>query len=189
MKIIILTILLLISTNVHSKFYVQHSLGYQTHSEDVENTAYSLMGNLLFIGASIGSSQTFYFGQSLHMSSLTYSTASGSDGSMSTTGIGPRFIWFFNDNMEWNLSFAWHPYSKGTRTKALDSSDDDISGSSMIIGLSYQLKITKGFFLGASMNYYTYSVTKETDSSDTSTDVTNTYTTIMPMIDLSFRFR
>ena len=189
MKMLFISIILLISTNVHSKFYVQHSFGYQSHSEDVEDTSYSLMGNLLFIGASIGTSETFYFGQSLHMSSLAYSTASGSDGEMSTTGIGPRFIWFFSDSMEWNISLAWHPYSKGTRTQAADASEDDVSGSSMIIGLSYLLKISKVFYLGASMNYYTYSVTKETDSNDASSDVSSSYTTIMPMIDLSFRFR
>jgi hypothetical protein len=147
------------------------------------------MKNMLFVGASIGGAEKFYFGQSVLIHSYTFNASSSATGTLSITEIGPRFIWFINDRMTWNFSFAWHPYAKGKRSLTSSSESTDTSGSSMIVTLAYQLPVTKTFYLGASLNYYSYSVTKDTTSSGTSTDVSQSYTHIVPMFDISFRFR
>jgi hypothetical protein len=189
MKTILTFLLLLLSSSSFAKFYAQHSISYESYSENVEDTKFGSMGNLLFVGASIGGAEKFFFGQSVYIHSFTFNTSASNTGTLSMTEIGPRFIWFLNDRKTWNISFAWHPFAKGKRTLPSATDSTDTTATSMIASIAYQFPVTKFFYLGASLNYYSYSITKDTTASGTATNVSQKYTHIVPMFDLSFRFK
>ncbi len=189
MKTILLILLLTITPQLYAKFYIQHSVGYESYSEDLENTKFGFVNNYLFVGSSIGGAQKFYFGQSLYMHSFTFHADATNTGTLSITEIGPRFIYFLNDRMTWNFSFAWHPYAKGKRVLTTTTDSTDTTGSSMVATLAYQLPVSKTFYLGASLNYYAYTVIKDTTAAGAASEVTEKYTHIVPMFDLSFRFK
>ncbi len=189
MKFLTLILFLLITATTEAKFYLQHSIGYNSYTENVQNTKYGHLQNMLFVGASIGGSKRFYFGQSVYIHNFTFNTSDSSSGTMSVTEIGPRFIYFLNDRMTWNISFAWHPYAKGTRTLPTATESTDVTGSAMIASLAYQLPVTKRFYLGASLNYYSYSITEDTTAAGVTSEVSQSYTQIVPMFDISIRFK
>lgn len=185
----LLIILFLFSSQAQARFYIQHSVGYESYTENLENTKFGYVNNYFFMGASIGGAEKFYLGQSVYIHSFSFNADATNTGTLSVTEIGPRFVYFFNDRMTWNISFAYHPFAKGTRTLTSSTASTETTGSSMIGTLAYQLPVSKTFYLGASLNYYTYSVTKDRTTAGVSTVVTEKYTHIVPMFDLSFRFR
>lgn len=144
------------------------------------------MNNYLFFGASLG--DFFFLGQSIHMYSLSVNSVDSQTSELSMQEIGPRFVWFLDDAREWNISFAYHPYAKGERVLLSSSTTEKISGSSMVVSFAYQLKLTKSIHLGASINYFTLSVTEKT-ADEQAEEVSQSYSGIMPMFDLSIRFR
>lgn len=82
---------------------------------------------------------------------------------------------------------AWNPYAKDSRTTSGGASQD-ISGRSYLAGLAYEVRMGRGFFLGASIMYPAINVT-EYEVNNSTTEVSKTYSSITPMINLSFRFR
>ena len=165
--------------------FLQHSFIYYAHSDNVENYSHNRLNNFVFLGASFDKKDKFYIGQSLHSWSKDHAVGSA-NGEIGMTELGPRIIMFFNEPKTWYFSFAWHPYAKRTRT--VDSESHNISGSSYMGTLGYQLKITKMFYLGGSLNYHLLNISTQTVDNTEST-VTHSYTTIYPMVEFSLRFR
>jgi len=60
---------------------------------------------------------------------------------------------------------------------------------SLIAILLICLPSQASFLVDLSFNYHSISITKETNTDNVETEVTNAYTTIYPMIEISFRFR
>jgi hypothetical protein len=100
--------------------------------------------------------------------------------------LGPRIVFFLNQGKNFLLSAGWNPYVKGTRN--VSGTSADIAGTSYLVSLGFQVKITKKLFLGGSVNYHAIAITTETVDNTEST-VTNSYTSLMPMIELSVRFK
>jgi hypothetical protein len=146
------------------------------------------MDNRVFLGASLDSGGHVFFGQSLLMMSRTIKGSSDGDpDEITTMELGPRFTFFFDDAGTWKLSLAWHPYAKGERKRAGET--EDISGSAYLASFGFQARFGRSFYLGASINYHSLSITKSTDTSNVEEEVSHSYTTIIPMIDFAFRFR
>lgn len=169
-----------------TRLLIQHAFNYHSHSDDVENFSYNRMNNYLFIGASINKSERFFLGQSVHIWNKTHQA--GSDGEASTislTELGPRVVFLIGPLFRWHVSVAYHIYTKGTRS--IEGSSEKISGSAMMGSLGYQIRLSKVFYMGASLHYHSMSITESVEDSE-QTDVTNSYTTIIPAIEFSLRF-
>jgi len=161
---------------------------YTSDSDNVDNESYSKSYYGLFLGASLDGKQAVYFGQSvmLHSRSLKGS-GSSTAGTLSVTELGPRFTLFFGESQGWAPTTVWNPYAKGKRQRA--GASEDISGWSYMASFGYQLRLTKGFTLGANISYHSLSISKSTDSSNIETQVSHKYTSIIPMITIALRFR
>ncbi|MBT3584128.1 MAG: outer membrane beta-barrel protein [Halobacteriovoraceae bacterium] len=173
---------------VQAAFMFNVSTFYFTDSDNAGTTnfSYTRMNNNIFLGASMGKKEQFFFGVSYMM--ITRSNSNGSDtDEVSTTEIGPTFLYYFNKDRNWYVSGGWLPFAKGDRT--LTGVSEDIDGSGLHGAFGYQVKFSKHFYLGASINYHSTSITESIDSANTKSDVSNSYSTIMPMFDLSIRFK
>lgn len=172
---------------LHASFFIQHSLSYHTHDDDADYLSYNKMNNLLFLGASLDKSNRLFLGQSIHMWSKTHKASQGgAESDISITELGPRILYYFNDERTWMVSLVYNPYARGTRT--INGQEEELSGSGYLLNFAYQIKISKSLFLGASVNYHSFSVSKSSVN-NTETEVSQSYTSMMPMLDISFRFR
>lgn len=184
--LIMAALLLFLPINkAHSSIYAQYSLSYMSDEDNVNEFSYSRLGNLLFIGANVDIAQRWVLGWNFYLWSRD-TQSSGTTESVSLTELGPRFLIFINEDRNFYFSAAYHPYVRGTLTK--NSTEEEVSGSGYIVTLGYQFKASKTIYFGASLNYQ--STTLDTSTvSNVETDVSYAYTKILPMIELSIRFR
>lgn len=185
MKKFILLLPLLTIMPAHAGFLLGLNSGYHSSSDGNTNFTFNDMINHGFIGASVGSKDQLYLGQNISYQTTTYKTT-GND-KISTMELGPRLNYYFNADKTVLFMLAWNPYAKGTRTTSAGASQD-VSGWSYLAGLGYEIKINRTFYVGASLMYHAINITKY-EVSNTSTNVSQSYTSISPMINMSFRFR
>jgi hypothetical protein len=169
----------------HADFMIALNSGYYSSTDGKTNYAFNDMTNHIFIGASLGSKAQFYLGQNVTKKVTQYKTSGTYK--ISTLELGPRVNYYFNTEKTILVILAWNPYAKGTRTTAAGASQD-ISGSSLLAGFGYEIKMNRNLFLGTSIMYQSLSVSKY-EVNNASTEVSESYTAITPMINLSFRFR
>lgn len=185
LKLYLIIFLSTFSLTSSAAFTLQWSTIYVNDEDDSSNFSYNKMNNSVFLAASFDKSQKFYFGQ--HLLSFSREFQSGSETvSISTTELGPKFLYYFSQAKTVFVSGSWNPYTKGDRTSS--SATEEISGSSIITSLGYHIKLSKKFLLGASVNYHALSISKVTEGSS-ETDVSQSYTSIYPMIELAFHFK
>lgn len=187
-KLIISVILFWIFTvRTFAAFQVDMGFNYFSDEDDVTTFSYSKLDYRGFFGASLDSKEKIVFGINFSQFGRDFQN-SGVTGKYSVMEIGPKFQFYFTGEKATFLSLAWNPYALGSKTVA--STETDISGSSYTASLGYQLKISRSFCIGASLNYHAISISKETNTTtNVETEVTNSYTAIYPMIELSLRFR
>lgn len=173
------------STCAHAEFLININSGYHANSDGNTKYTFNDLTNHAFIGASLGSKDQLFLGQNITKLSTSYKTATTTE--ISTLEVGPRITYYFNDTKTILFTLAWNPYAKGTRT-TLAGVNQDISGSSFLTGLGYEIKLANKFFLGASLMYHSLSVSKA-EANNVSTEVSESYTSITPMISMCFRFR
>ena len=183
---ILLISLSLFSSTANASFMMQYSFLYFSDSDDVEEFSYSKMNNMIFVGASIDRSQQIFLGQSIQMWSKSHEVDGGDVSEISITELGPRIIYFLDQARRWGFSATYNPYCIGTRTVA--GQEETISGSSYMASMGYQLYVTKTFQMGASINYYGVSIS-EKSISNTETDVSESYSGIIPMLEFAMKFK
>jgi hypothetical protein len=181
---ILFILLFLVVFEAHAKFEVSTSSGYASGSDGKTNNSFSDMTNHIFLGASVDSKEKLIIGQNISLVSSQIKTTNTDK--LSTTELGPKITYYFNDDKNFYVGVAWNPYAKGTRTAAGVSAD--ISGWSYLATTGVLMKMSGNFLLGASINYHSLSVTKAIVSTTAST-VSNSYSSIMPMINICFRFK
>ena len=147
-----------------------------------------MMRNMVLLGATIGKKDNLVIGQSI----MSWNKEHKGGSSLTAVDIallelGPRVVWYLNDNKTVAFSGAWHPYVKGERKNSSGVSED-LSGSSIHAAMIYQFKVNKTFFIGASLNYHSVSIAEKTVGT-TLTKVSEKYTDIYPAFDISLRFR
>ncbi len=170
-----------------AKFYAQYSLGHNSDEDNVTGStfSYSRMNNLLFAGANLDEKQKWIIGWNFYLWSRDYQANGGTTNKISLTELGPRVQFFFNDERNFYSAVAYHPYVKG---KLNNGTDAEVSGSGYIISIGYHHRASKTVFFGASLNYQSTSLSKSTVS-NTESDVNYSYTNIIPMIEMSMRFK
>lgn len=184
-RFVALLISLLITTSAYADFKIDLNTGYNSYTDGANEFEFSDMTNHIFLGASIGSRDLLYIGQNVSVYSNEFKTATSTD--ISTLELGPRFTYYFTTAKTVFVTFAWNPYAKGTRT-TLAGASEDISGSSLLGGIGYELKLNRNLYLGASLMYHSLSISKS-EVNNVSTEVSESYTSMTPMICLGLRFR
>lgn len=182
---IFLALMFLISRAAMADFKIDVNTGFNSYTDGATKFEFGDVTNHIFLGASIGSRDQLYIGQNITLFSNDYKTSTTTN--VSTMELGPRLTYYFSTDKTVYLTLAWNPYAKGDRT-TLAGTTEEISGSGLLAGLGYELKLTKNFFLGASLMYHSLSVTKA-EVNNVSTEVSEKYSSITPMINLCLRFR
>lgn len=184
-KTLLFVIALTFSPMASAKLMIELFNNFTSASDDHSGTfEFSRMTNGAFLGAAISKKQQLYFGQNIIQYSRSFSTGSSTE--VSTLELGPRFTFFFSEAKTWHMNLIWNPYAKGERTSS--GSTETIDGWSYEIAFGYQYKVTKKFYMGATVVYHSLAITTVTDSSNTETETSYTYSSIYPMITLNFRF-
>ncbi len=187
MKNFLLIILLALSPYSFAGFFLQYEGGYSSESDNAETTSHSAMRNILTVGAQFGSSGQWAIGQNAVLTSYSMKNSSMSSAStLSLTELGPRFQFYVNETRTIYLSIVYNFYAKGTR--GLAGQNQTVSGTSLIFTGAYQLKVTKAFYLGLSLNYHQISLS-EASTASVKTDISQSYSHIYPALSISFRFK
>lgn len=183
-KTMILFVLLTFSPMASAKLMVEVFNNFTSSSDDHSGTFdFSSMTNGFFFGATL-SKKKVYFGQSLIQYSRSFNDGSSTE--VSILELGPRFTFFLNEACTWHINAIWNPYAKGDRTSS--GATESMDGWSYEIALGYQHKVTKTFYMGATIAYHSLSITSVTNNSNTESETSYTYSSIYPMITLNFRF-
>ncbi|MGZ3788868.1 MAG: hypothetical protein ACXVLQ_10110 [Bacteriovorax sp.] len=158
--------------------------GFSTSSDSKTSTSTSDVSNHTFIGASLGQRQRAYIGQNITF--FSHSIKTSATDKISTLELGPRFTYFFTDENVFYTTLAWNPYAKGKRT--VSNATEDISGYAFLAGIGAEVKMNRNFHIGGSLNYHTLNISKAISAANVATTVSDKYNSLMPMINLSFRF-
>lgn len=187
MKIYLILLSLLFSTAAKAGFWLQPSIHYATDADDNTNFEYASSHYSFLLGATFGKKGNWVVGQSV----VSWARSEGSDttdpaNEISMLELGPRIMYLFGQGRNFYIAGTYNFYAKGTRN--VDGDEFDIDGSSYIVSFGVQMKGTKKFYLGFSINYHTTAIAEESQD-DTKADVTNGYSKLYPAIDISLRFK
>lgn len=171
--------------SAHAAFMINTMTGYSSSADSKTSTNISDVTNHIFIGASLGVKQKLFVGQNITI--FTHQLKTTATDKLNTTELGPRLTYFFDDANVFYGTLGWNPYAKGKRTVA--GVTEDISGFGLLAGLGAEVKINRSFHIGGSINYKSLSISESVSAANVATKESNTYTSLMPMINLSFRFR
>ena len=185
MKILISLLFLVLCLPAHADWMMATNTGFHSSTDGNSSYKFSDMINHVFVGASIGTKAQLFIGQNVTYQTTTFTTSTTSK--ITTLELGPRINYYFNNDKTILMVLAWNPYAKGSRTTVTGASQD-VSGYSFLAGLGYEIKLNRNFYLGASIMYYSLTVTKS-ETNNTSTEVSEAYSIVTPMINMSFRFR
>lgn len=159
--------------------------GFSSSRDSKTSTDISDVSNHIFVGASIGTRQKVFIGQNITL--FTHQFKTTTTNKLNTLELGPRLTYFFTEERVFYGTLGWNPYAKGKRTIA--GATDEISGFGLLAGFGAEVRINNNFHIGASLNYHSLSISKAISSSNVATTESQTYTSLMPMINLSLRFR
>lgn len=189
MKRNLLCLLLFTSSLAQASFYMDYKLNYQTETDKGDQSFNSnRIMHSLYLAASMDRDKQFFIGQSII--SWNKSQQQGEDSSneftMNLLELGPRLHYYFTQARTWYTSFTYNFYSKGK--SKLAGTDGDVRGSGYVASLGYHYDLSRTIGIGASLNYHSVSIDERKVGSTTS-DVSETYTATVPMLEIAFRFR
>lgn len=144
------------------------------------------MRNMFFLGATFWNRHGVMGWNALIWNKSETNTTGGQPAELSLQEMGPRFIFALGGARRFYVSLAYNFYVSGTRTSG--GEEKEISGTSTLMGIGYQLPMSKTAYWGFSVHYHSVSLAKETDESDQTTDITDGLTYTFPMLELSLRF-
>jgi hypothetical protein len=182
-KLILLTLLLLPSLSSAS-FLFNYDLNYSSETETSDSDySKSRTFHKILVGGSLTGRKNLYLGWNINYWNSAIKTASHGEDSYSLTEMGPKVLWFLNENYNWFLGAEWNPYAVGTRTK--NSEETDIRGSSLMASIGYRFKLSGNLGMGAGLHYHSLTLSEE-KSGSVSSNSSDTISHVMPMIELSF---
>lgn len=183
MKLLLLAFLF-VSSSVHAAFLFHYGLNYAGQKDGTSGSSYDnkRVFHKLTLGASVNQMKTLYFGWNINKWNSSSKDGPNQEHTYSVLEMGPKFVWFMNENYNWYFSGEWNPYARGDRNTA--GQNQKITGSSYAVALGYRFRITKMMGLGASINYHNLSIS-EKKVSNTSTNVSDKVSNIMPMLEFS----
>jgi hypothetical protein len=176
-------LVMLIPSLSQANMLIQYGLNYSSEADNTQNDDYEKTRTFhkIFLGASINGKRTLFFGWNINSWSSALTKVSDEE-TYKMLEMGPRLVYFFNEDYRVYVAAEWNPYAKGDRDKTGTASE--ISGSSMGFGLGYRFKLSRVVGLGASLNYHTLNL-KEEKVGSTEETISDKVTNIMPMLELT----
>lgn len=184
---LILFLLIFAPLSAQARLIINYDLNYSSESADsnsVKNEKTRLF-HKIYIGGSLNDRKTFFFGWNINSWSSDGKNGSSKD-EYSFLEMGPKLLWFLNDNYNWYVSGEWNPYARGERT--IGATKEDISGSSFGLGFGYRFRISRFIGLGAGIHYQTTKI-DEAKVGSTERNVSDSVSHVMPMLQLSAMFK
>lgn len=180
-------LLLALPFSANASFLLQYGLNYSSQSDDSSSGEYEEDRTFHkgFIGASVNGRKTLFFGWNINSWTSNNKRGTAED-SYSLLEMGPRLQWFWNDDYNLYFSAEWNPYARGEREKT--NVKRDISGSSYGLGVGYRFRLSRLVGFGASIQYHTLNLSEEKIGSNES-DISDTITNLMPMLELTILTR
>lgn len=183
----ILFLFLLYSSHAFAGFYFQNSTNYSTESDNSSDKLnFSTTKNITFIGGEIGRKKQAIVGQNIGWMNRSDSVGGATAVTISTLEVGPRLQYFFDEAKTFYMSGAYNIYAKGTRVLA--GENQEIRGASYHASMGYHFKVSRSFYLGMSMNYYSLGLTSKTVGT-TETKISDSYSSVFGALEFSLRFR
>ncbi len=185
-----LLLVFLLMAKAQASFYMDYKLNYQSETDggDAGAFSYTRMMNSLYFAASMDRDKRLFIGQSVIFWNKTQKQ--GDDAAAETTldllELGPRVHYYLNQNRTWYTGLVYNFSVKGT--SKVSEVESDVDGSGYMATLGYHYKFSKTVGIGASLNYHSITI-DERKLDSTSNDVSETYTAIIPMLEVAFRFR
>ena len=184
MKVLVVLMALVVTPLARAGFLFHYGINYSSDSDSSEDGKFEnkKLFHKLYLGASVNQLRTLYFGWNIN--SWNSSTKKGDDpeDTYSILEMGPKMVWYLNENYNWYFGVEWSPYARGDRKKS--GTDREISGSSYGVGLGYRFKISKAFGFGASVNYHSFGISEEKIETNEE-EISEKVSQIMPMLELS----
>lgn len=186
----IFLLFIFIAAQAHGSFYMDYKLNYQTETDggDAGAFTYNRMMNALFLAASLDRDRQFFIGQNFLFWNKTYQQGedSSDEFTLNLLELGPRLHYYFTQERTWYVSVTYNFYAKGT--SAVASEEADVSGTSLMGSLGYHYELTRSIGIGGSLNYHSATLTERKVDS-TANEVSETFTSIVPMLEIAFRFK
>jgi hypothetical protein len=144
------------------------------------------MNNTIYLGASMDSGLKYIIGTNFSSWNKTQSKGDGdTEKEISLIELGPKLLVYFNQARSFFASLTYNFYSRGTGT--VNGSSAEFNGSGLMGALGYHMKVSKRFAMGASLNYHSTTITSSVVDS-TESDVSDTYVSIYPMLEMVLRY-
>ena len=182
-----LILFLLLPLTSYARLMINYDLNYSSEESDSNNVKgdKSRVYHKIYIGGSLNDRKTFFFGWNINKWS-SEGKSGNTESEYSMLEMGPKLLWFLNDNYNWFVCAEWNPYAKGDRK--LGATNEDISGSSYGAGIGYRFRISRFIGIGAGLHYQTTKI-DEAKVGSNERNVSDSVNHIMPMLTLSAMFK
>ncbi|MES2527596.1 MAG: hypothetical protein V4598_10930 [Bdellovibrionota bacterium] len=183
----IILFLLLLPFSAQARLIINYDLNYSSEDSDSNNTKgeKSRTYHKIFVGGSLNDRKTFFFGWNIN-SWDSKSKSGTTENEYSMLEMGPKLLWFLNENYNVYVAAEWNPYARGDRK--LGATNEDISGSSYGASLGYRFRISRFIGLGAGIHYQSTKI-DEAKVGSNERNVSDSVSHIMPMLQLSAMFK
>ena len=104
---------------------------------------------------------------------------------LTSTDMGPAFRWYYESEIIYSISYVYGISCKGNYDS--NGSEEKLSGSSQIVRLSAEVKLTEKFLLGLSLNNYSANYSSSV-SNNIQSDVSYKNNWVYPSLNLAFQF-
>lgn len=144
-------------------------------------------GGLLFGHAMLGATipKIWFIGWSVNYFTRTVEFSGASD-SLNVLELGPKFGLYIGKSRAWSLAATINPFVNATYTPS-GGSAQSLGGLSFSGELSFAPQVAKNLYAGFKVIYH-YSSYSESTVGSTTTSVSYSLSTLLPMIHLSWRF-
>ncbi|MFL5785755.1 MAG: outer membrane beta-barrel protein [Bacteriovoracaceae bacterium] len=182
-----LILLCLLPFAAHARLIINYDLNYSSQSSDSNNVKsdQSRVFHKVFIGGSLNDRKTFFFGWNINKWS-----SEGKNGTQkqdfSMLEMGPKLLWYLNENYNWFVNAEWNPYAKGDRK--IGTVSEKTSGSSYGGGIGYRFRLSRFVGLGAMIQYQATNIS-EAKVGNNEKNVSDSISHVMPMLELSAMFK
>ncbi len=183
----IILFLLLLPFSAQARLIINYDLNYSSEDSDSNGVKgeKSRIYHKMFIGGSLNDRKTFFFGWNINSWSSEGKTGT-TENQYSMLEMGPKLLWFLNENYNVYVAAEWNPYARGDRK--LGAVNEDISGQSYGASLGYRFRISRFIGLGAGIHYQSTSI-DEAKVGSNEKNVSDNVSHIMPMLQLSAMFK
>ena len=124
-------------------------------------------------------------GPSYTMWNQAHTRSNGTETEMSMTEFGATILVYLNKALNWKFSATYCMSVNGTRKTG--AVEETLKGNAMRVGVGYHAPITETFAIGGVLSYQVTNLTSSIIN-NAETEIEQSYSQILPMIELAWRY-